>query len=224
MKVELRDVWKEYRMGQVTVAALKGVSITISRGEMVAITGPSGSGKTTLLNMVGCVDKPTRGRVFIDGEDVTATPLDRLAPLRLKRFGFIFQRFYLLPTLTALQNVMFPMLKAGVKRAEAQRRALDLLKTVGMQERAHHLPYQLSGGEQQRVAIARALANEPDIILADEPTGELDSESGRVVVELLHRLWKDMGRGVVVVTHQSDIASRCRRRVVMRDGKIVGGG
>ncbi|MCD6383700.1 MAG: ABC transporter ATP-binding protein [Thermoplasmata archaeon] len=208
-------------MGDVTITALKNVSVTFNPGELVSITGPSGSGKTTMLNMIGCVDKPTRGRILLDGRDVTNIPLDRLAHLRLKRFGFVFQRFYLLPTLTALQNVMFPILKAGTPRGDAKRRAEELLESVGMGDRKNHLPHQLSGGEQQRVAIARALANNPDVILADEPTGELDSESGRKVIDLLISLNKKMGKSVIIVTHQEEISNRCRRRIRLKDGRIL---
>ena len=223
--VELQRVWKIYRMGRwrrIEVEALRGVDLAVERGEFLAVMGPSGSGKSTLLHLMGCLDRPTKGRVLFEGEDVTRLKPSALARIRNRRVGFVFQSFNLSPTLSALGNVELPMIFAGVPRKERLARARELLSRVGLSERERHLPSELSGGEQQRVAIARALANSPDLLLADEPTGNLDTETGQGVLSLLSETNRD-GVTVAVVTHDPEVASIARRRVRIRDGRIVGG-
>ena len=201
--VELQRVWKIYRMGRwrrIEVEALRGVDLAVERGEFLAVMGPSGSGKSTLLHLMGCLDRPTKGRVLFEGQDVTRLRPSALARIRNRRVGFVFQSFNLFPALTALGNVELPMIFAGMPRAERIYRAQELLSRVGLGERAKHLPSELSGGEQQRVAIARALANSPDLLLADEPTGNLDTETGRGVLSLLSEANRE-GVTVAVVTH-----------------------
>ncbi|NOX44703.1 MAG: ABC transporter ATP-binding protein [Caldiserica bacterium] len=221
--VKLEAVWKVYRMGRrrrIEVEALRGVDLGVARGEFLAVTGPSGSGKSTLLHLMGCLDRPTKGRVLFEGEDVSALRATALARIRNRRVGFVFQSFNLSPTLSALGNVELPMIFAGVPRRERLRRARELLARVGLTERERHLPAELSGGEQQRVAIARALANSPDLLLADEPTGNLDSETGRGVLSLLSGSNAD-GVTVVVVTHDPEVAGIAHRVLRIRDGRIV---
>ena len=186
--VRLESVTKVYRMGKVEVQALRGVNLSVKRGEFIAILGPSGSGKSTLLNMIGCLDKPTSGKVFIDGKDTSRLNENELAALRREKIGFVFQQFNLIHTLNALENVALPMLFAGIRRAERMRRARELLEKVGLSRRIYHKPMELSGGEQQRVAIARALANNPEIIVADEPTGNVDTDAGNVIMGIFERL------------------------------------
>jgi putative ABC transport system ATP-binding protein len=218
--VQLRDVHRDYRMGQETVRALRGVSIEIAQGDYVAIVGPSGCGKSTLLNLLGVVDRPTSGQVIIQGRDV-GTMRDRDATtFRLRHIGFVFQRFYLMAMLSARENVELPMAEAGVPTAARIARARELLDYVGLSARERHRPGQLSGGEQQRVAIARALANRPGLLLADEPTGELDARTGAEIIALFHRLNAD-GTTVVVVTHDAELAAASSRVIQMRDGEIV---
>jgi putative ABC transport system ATP-binding protein len=218
--IRVRDVHRSFRLGTETVDALRGVSLDVDAGEYVAIVGPSGCGKSTLLNVLGAVDRPTSGVVTIDGRDV-ATLGDREATaFRLRRVGFVFQRFYLMPMLTARENVELPMAEAGVPTAERRARARELLAYVGLAARETHRPAQLSGGEQQRVAIARALANRPALVLADEPTGELDARTGAEIIALFRRL-NDDGTTIVVVTHDERLASAARRVVHMQDGVIV---
>ena len=219
--VLLDDVERDYTMAGEAVHAVRGVSLAIAAGEYVAVVGPSGCGKSTLLNLVGAVDRPTRGRVVIDGRDVGRLPDREATRFRLLNVGFVFQRFYLLPTLTALENVELPMAEAGVARAARRERAHELLSYVGLAARERHRPSQLSGGEQQRVAIARALANRPSLLLADEPTGELDARTGAEVIALFERL-NGEGMTIVVVTHDQELASAARRVVRMRDGRIEG--
>ena len=220
--VELEDVWKEYRTGPEAVVALRGVSFSVEeRGKMIVMVGPSGSGKTTLLNMCGALDRPTRGRVRLDGRDVATMDQRQLAELRCRKIGFVFQTFNLIPNLTALENVMLPMEFAGVGGKEAKQRALDLLTQVGLDQRATHTPGRLSGGEQQRVSIARVLANSPELVLADEPTGNLDTSTGEEVVQLLRDLVRREGRTLIVVTHDERLARLADDRLEIRDGEIV---
>jgi putative ABC transport system ATP-binding protein len=218
--VQVRDLRREYRMGDEVVRALRGLSLDIGHNEYVAVVGPSGCGKSTLLNILGVIDRPTAGTVCFGGRDVS-TLRDREATLfRLHNIGFVFQRFYLLPTLTARENIELPLAEAGVRRAQRVGRARELLAYVGLSARERHRPAQLSGGEQQRVAIARALANRPAILLADEPTGELDARTGADVIELFRQLHAD-GTTLVVVTHDEQLAAAAQRVVHMRDGVVV---
>ncbi|MBC7264653.1 MAG: ABC transporter ATP-binding protein [Chloroflexi bacterium] len=219
--IRLENVSRIYGLGDKTCAALCDVSLAIERGEFVAVVGPSGSGKTTLLNMIAGIDKPTSGQVWVDGVLVNALDENRLARWRGGTVGIVFQFFQLLPTLTALENVMLPMELRGSYSDTRRERAMEALARVGMADYAHRLPSELSGGEQQRVAIARALANDPPLLLADEPTGNLDTDSGLKVIELLAEL-NVAGKTVIYVTHEERLTSRARRIVFMRDGRIVG--
>lgn len=218
--IEFRDLTKIYVMGEEEVPALAGVSLTIQRGEYVAVIGPSGSGKSTLMNILGGLDRPTSGSYRFEGEEVGDFGDDALADFRRRRIGFVFQSFQLLPRLTALQNVELPMIYAGTPRAERRARAAELLERVGLGSRMGHRPTQLSGGQQQRVAIARSLSNKPDLLLADEPTGALDSHTGEEVLKLFHELNAD-GLTLAIVTHDPDVANEAHRRVAFRDGLIV---
>ncbi len=218
--IEARDLTKVYSMGGTTVHALRGVSLDIDEGEFVAIMGASGSGKSTLMNIFGCLDRPTEGHLSLAGEAVEAMSADQLASVRNRRIGFVFQQFNLLPRTSALENVELPMVYAGVKAAVRHERALTALQRVGLGERLDHTPAELSGGQQQRVAIARALVNQPQLILADEPTGALDSQTSEDIMRLLTEL-NGQGITVVLVTHEHDVAAWARRRIVFRDGRIV---
>lgn len=218
--VEVRDLVRQYRMGEELVQALRGVSFTVQRSEYVAIVGPSGCGKSTLLNVLGVIDRPTSGTVAIGGERVDQLSDARATEFRLRRIGFVFQRFYLMQALTARENVELPLAEAGLGGAARRERARALLEYVGLGRRESHRPSQLSGGEQQRVAIARALANEPALLLADEPTGELDARTGAEMIALFRRLNAD-GTTIVVVTHDEELARAAKRVVHMRDGSIV---
>jgi len=218
--IEMSQIKKVYDTGKVQVEALRGIDLEVNRGEFVAVVGPSGSGKSTLLNLIGCLDTPSGGRYELGGEPVAGLDRDQLADVRNRRVGFVFQNFNLLPQLTALENVEMPMLFGGVGRRERRRRALGHLEKVGLGDRVEHKPTELSGGQMQRVAIARSLAMEPDIVLADEPTGNLDTGSGTDVMGLLTELW-EQGRTLVVVTHDTTLARRADRVVEIRDGLVV---
>jgi putative ABC transport system ATP-binding protein len=220
--VEARAVSRVFRMPAGDVHALSDVSLQVSPGDYVSVVGPSGCGKSTLLHLLGCIDAPTRGSVLIDGADVSGLADAERSRLRLRRVGFVFQRFFLLPMLTAWENVELPQAEAGVPRAARRRRTEELLDYVGLAARASHRPSELSGGEMQRVAIARALANGPALLLADEPTGELDQATGAQIVALFDRLNAD-GTAVVVVTHDAAVAARARRTIRMKDGRIIDG-
>jgi putative ABC transport system ATP-binding protein len=218
--LSLRDVRRDYALGGERVHALQGVSLDVERGDYVAIVGPSGCGKSTLLNLIGVIDQPTSGTVTVAGNCVDAMSDREATSFRLHNIGFVFQRFYLMPILSALENVALPMAEAKVPARERKARAEELLEYVGLSSRERHRPTELSGGEQQRVAIARALANHPALLLADEPTGELDARTGAEIISLFQRLNSD-GTTIVVVTHDEDLANAARHKVHMRDGRIV---
>lgn len=219
--LEARDLARDYSFGEETVHALRGVTLDVSEGDYVAIVGPSGCGKSTLLNLIGAIDRPTRGSVILRGREVGEMRDREATDFRLRNIGFVFQRFYLMPTLSARENVELPMAEAGLEGAARRERASQLLSYVGLARRSRHRPSQLSGGEQQRVAIARALANSPAILLADEPTGELDARTGAEIIGLFGQLNAD-GTTIIVVTHDEDLSRSARRRIHMRDGLIVG--
>ncbi|EJL6289544.1 ABC transporter ATP-binding protein [Vibrio cholerae] len=218
--VELQQICKHYTSGQNVVKALDGVDLTIRQGEFLAILGPSGSGKSTLMNVLGCLDKPTAGRYQLDGHPVDSLSTQQLAAIRNQKIGFVFQSFNLLEYASALDNVALPLVYAGVKAKDRRRRATELLTRVGLADRLDHKPNQLSGGQKQRVAIARALINQPQILLADEPTGALDSKSGAEIEALFNELHRE-GRTIIVVTHDNELAKRTKRIVTIRDGQVV---
>jgi putative ABC transport system ATP-binding protein len=219
--VELKNVWKTYRLGKVEVYALKGVDVEVFRGNFMTIMGPSGSGKSTLLNMIGCLDVPDKGKVFLSGQDASQLAENQLAQIRGKKIGFIFQQFNLLHHLTALENVMLPMVFQGSPLIEREQRGKYLLALVDLAERMNHLPSELSGGQRQRVAIARAFANSPEFVIADEPTGNLDSTSGKIVMDLLVKFHKEEKGTIVVVTHDPLIARYSENILHIKDGKII---
>jgi len=219
--IEIQDLVKTYQMGDVQVRALRGVSLKILERELVAIMGPSGSGKSTLMNIIGCLDKPTSGRYRLDGEDVSLMDDNRLALVRNQKIGFVFQSFNLLSRTSALANVELPMVYNHIPRKERHRRASEALQSVGLGDRLHHKSNELSGGQQQRVAIARSLVNEPSIILADEPTGNLDSKSGAEIMAIFQRLNKEKGITIVFVTHEPEIAQHTRRIIRLSDGHVI---
>ena len=225
--IELKDVWKTYQMGDNIVHALRGVSFKIHQGEFVAVVGPSGSGKSTMMNIIGCLDIPTKGAVFLHDQNIAHLTESRLASIRGRTIGFIFQQFNLIPTLTALENVALPMLFQGSPLALRSAKAKQLLTKFGLGDRTHHKPNELSGGQSQRVAISRALANDPDVILADEPTGNLDSKTGLEVMKTLEYIHEKQGKTVVLVTHDLDLVHHAERVIHLKDGmveKIVPGG
>ncbi len=217
--LHLEDVWKTYVMGETELHALRGVTLSVEAGEFTAIMGVSGSGKSTLMNLLGCLDRPTRGRYLLEGEDVSELPSDTLAAIRNRTIGFVFQNFNLLPRTSAVENVELPLLYSGISAGERHARAREALERVGLTDRAHHHPNQLSGGQQQRGAVARALVNRPRLLLADEPTGNLDSRTSVEVMALLQELGRS-GITVVLVTHEADIAEYSSRVIVMRDGQV----
>jgi len=218
--VAMRDLWKTYDTGQIKVDALRGVDLDITPGEFTAIIGPSGSGKSTLMHIIGCLDVPTKGMYLLDGEDVSDMTEEDLADIRNRRVGFVFQQFNLLANLTACRNVELPLSYAGVPASKRRRRAMAALEQVGLADRAEHRPGELSGGQQQRVAVARALVNDPTLILADEPTGNLDSMSSRDMLALFGELNRE-GRTLVLITHDTDVARAARRIVEIHDGKVT---
>jgi putative ABC transport system ATP-binding protein len=218
--IKIEDMYKTYRMGTNEVHALNGISIHIKPKEFVAIVGPSGSGKSTLMNMIGCLDTPTSGKYYLDGREVSKLKDDALAEVRNKKIGFIFQGFNLLPKLSALENVELPLIYMGIGKKKRREMALDALGRVGLGDRTHHKPSELSGGQQQRVAIARALGSRPPMILADEPTGALDSRSGVEIINMMHELHAE-GKTIVLITHDNNIANQAARIIRIHDGKIT---
>ena len=219
--IHLDNVWKTYRMGDVEVNALQGLNLEVKSGEFLAIMGPSGSGKSTAVNMIGCLDVPTKGRIILDSYDISKLTESELAQIRGRKIGFIFQQFNLIPTLTAMENIMLPMIFQGTEEEKRIADAKKLLELVELGERMHHKPTELSGGQQQRVAIARALSNNPEVIIADEPTGNLDSKTGTIVMDFLKKLHKKEGKTIVMVTHDSNLSKHAERIEYLKDGKIV---
>jgi len=218
--IQLEGVWKIYQMGDVQVPALRGIDLAIERGEFLAIAGASGSGKSTMMNLIGCLDLPSKGKILLDGTDIASFRESQLAQIRGRKIGFVFQQFNLIPTLTALENVMLPLEFQDVDSLEAREIALELLKVVGLGDRVNHLPSQLSGGQQQRVAISRALAVDPDIILADEPTGNLDSKTGAFIMNLLDTIHKQDSKTIILVSHDLHLVKRAERIIYLKDGQI----
>ena len=221
--IQMKAIKKIYSTGKVDVEALRGIDLDVDKNEFVSIMGPSGSGKSTLMNIMGCLDTPTSGEYYLEGEKVQTKSPNQLAEIRNQKIGFVFQNFNLLPYATALENVEVPLIFKGVSSRKRRKRAEELLDKVGLKERADHKPTELSGGEMQRVSIARALANQPSIILADEPTGNLDSVSGKEIVDLFEDLCKQ-GHTIVVITHDQEISGRTQRIIKLRDGTVVDGG
>ena len=219
--IDTKDLYKIYTLGDVEVKALNGVSVVIEQGEFVAVMGPSGSGKSTFMNILGCLDKPTHGQYILDGIDVTATNLSKLAGVRNQKIGFVFQGFNLIKRTTAIENVELPMIYNHTPASQRREKAFEALKAVGLEDRAFHLPNQLSGGQQQRVAIARSLVCDAPIIFADEPTGNLDTKMSIEVMELFTRLNKEMGKTIILITHEPDIAEYASRLIKFKDGKKV---
>jgi len=219
--IRLENVWKIYQKGKIPVVALKGIDLEINKGEFVAIVGPSGSGKSTMMNIIGCLDVPTRGHIYLDNKDVLLYNESELAEIRGKKIGFIFQQFNLIPTLTALENVMLPMEFQNISSYESQKKAINALALVGLKNRIDHKPSELSGGQAQRVAIARALVNDPEIILADEPTGNLDSKTGKYVIDFLYKLHKEKKKTIVIITHNPSITKSIKKIIYLKDGQII---
>jgi putative ABC transport system ATP-binding protein len=218
--IELKNVWKTYEMGSTMVHALQGVSLQIFQGEFVAVVGPSGSGKSTMMNLIGCLDLPSKGQIYLDGHDISRLSESNLATIRGKKIGFVFQQFNLIPTLSALDNVALPMMFQGTAQSTRDTRAMNLLTHFGLKERAYHKPTELSGGQSQRVAISRALANDPEVVLADEPTGNLDSKTGAEVMETLKHIHLKQGKTVVLVTHDLNLVHHAERVIYLKDGSI----
>ncbi len=220
--IKLENVWKTYQMGEVEVQALRGLSLEVREGEFLALQGPSGSGKSTAMNMIGCLDIPTKGKISLDGHDISKLEESDLAQIRGKKIGFVFQKFNLINTLSALENVMLPMMFQNIPFEQRKKKAIKLLELVELGDRMNHKPTELSGGQQQRVAIARALSNDPAVILADEPTGNLDSRSGENVMGFLKKLNREEKRTIVMVTHDNSLAKNAQRIEYLKDGLIVG--
>jgi putative ABC transport system ATP-binding protein len=218
--IKIQGLHKTYALDGVTVYALKGVDLTLQRGEYLAIMGPSGSGKSTLMNIIGCLDVPDKGVYFLNGQDVTKMNSDALADIRNRELGFVFQNFNLLARTTALENVETPLIYAGVNKQERRRRALEMLQRLGLGERIYHLPNQLSGGQQQRVAIARALVTRPSLLLADEPTGNMDTTTSMDLLALLAKLNQEDGLTIALITHEADVAAKAQRILTLRDGRL----
>ncbi len=219
--IQLKNVWKTYFMGKISLDVLKGINLQINKGDFVAIIGPSGSGKSTMMNQVGVLDIPTKGQILLDGTDISTLSESELAQLRGKKIGFVFQQFNLIPTLTAKENIILPTIFQNMPEEERQEKATQLLTLVGLEDRMHHKPNELSGGQQQRVAVARALVNDPEIILADEPTGNLDSKSGRQIMHLLAKLHSEDKKTVILVTHDVDLIKYSDKTIRLKDGEIV---
>ncbi len=219
--LSLRDVWKVYKMGEIEVPALKGVTVDINEGDFVAIVGASGSGKSTMMNMVGCLDLPTKGEVLLKSKNIAKMRESELAALRGKAIGFIFQQYNLMPHMTAYENVVLPLEFHEIDSALAQKRAREVIDLVGLTDKMHHLPSQLSGGQQQRVSIARCLVASPEIILADEPTGALDSVTGKNLLELLSKLWKEEKKTIIMITHDLNLAKYAKTIIELKDGQVV---
>ena len=219
--IKLGNVWKIYQLGKVELTVLREINLEINPGAFVTIMGPSGSGKSTLLHIIGCLDLPTKGKIFLQGKDISKLSEDDLAQIRGKRIGFVFQQFNLLPNLTAIENVMLPMVFQGTPQEKRKKRAKELLTSLDLEKRVFHKPSELSGGEQQRIAIARALANDPEIIVADEPTGNLDSTTGTMIMEILINLHQKEKKTIIVVTHDPNIAGYTEEIINIKDGQIV---
>ena len=219
--IRLENVWKVYQMGDVKVNALQGLNLDVKKGEFLAIMGPSGSGKSTAVNMIGCLDVPTKGTIMLEHHDISKLSESELAQIRGRKIGFIFQQFNLISTLTAIENVMLPMIFQGIGESKRVKRAAELLELVDLRDRINHKPMELSGGQQQRVAIARALANDPEVVLADEPTGNLDSKTGANVLDFLEKLHKEEGKTIIMVTHDQNLSKIAKRVEYLKDGKIV---
>ncbi len=219
--IKLKDVWKTYEMGNNKVHALRGLNLEVEKGEFLALMGPSGSGKSTAMNMVGVLDRPTTGHIYLDEKDIATMNESKLAQVRGKKIGFIFQKFNLINTLTAKENVILPLVFQNYSKEERERKADELLELVDLKERKDHRPSELSGGQQQRVAIARALAVDPEVILADEPTGNLDSKTGGTVMTFLQKLHKEQGKTIIMVTHDEELAKFAERVEYLKDGKMV---
>jgi len=219
--MRLQDVWKIYKMGEVEVPALKGVSVEIKKGDFVAIMGASGSGKSTMMNLIGCLDIPSRGSIYLKSKDISTLSESDLASFRGKTIGFIFQQYNLIQSMSAYENVMLPLEFLEYDDKNAAKRAREILTLVGLGDKMHHRPTQLSGGQQQRVSIARSLVSDPEIILADEPTGALDSVTGKDVLNMLHRLWKEHGKTIILVTHDHNLSKYARTTIELKDGEIL---